>query len=305
MIGSAWHRQKGMDEPVLARMARAAGHHDVPLFEAEPADVKEIKRETQALGRFRDGPVAPQRPAFADAGEATALIKRKAREFGAAQVGITRLQPMMIDLRVELPFEYVIAIVVGEDYEQVPGGADAIARETYRTYRACARVSNALAAYVREELGWPALAHHTGGSEIQAIPVLYHAGFGELGKHGSLINAELAAGFRPGFVTTNLPLETDAPVHFGVQDRCMNCRACMNFCPGDAIPDEYIVTDGVKRWITDVVRCYTWSGLKDDYCHVCVDVCPYNAGHHRDTYKAFMQTQRGMQADRREPHAAE
>ena len=274
-------------------------------FQLKDLVLKQIKRETRALGRFRDGPVAPGRRAFADAAEATALIKRKAGEFGAAQVGITRLQPMMIDLRVELPFANVIAIVVAEDYEQVPGGADAIERETYDTYRACARVSNALAAYVRQELGWPALAHHTGGSEIQAIPVLYHAGFGELGKHGSLINPELGASFRPGFVTTDLPLELDAPVHFGVQDRCMNCRACMKFCPGDAIPDQYIVTDGVKRWITDVVRCYTWSRLKDDYCHVCVDVCPYNADHHRDTYKAFMQTQREIQTARRAPPAAE
>ncbi len=305
MIGTAWHRQKGMDDPVLAHLVRALGHDNVPLFEAEPPDVKETKRETRALGRFRDGPVSPERREFSAAAEATVLIRDKALELGAAQVGVTRLQPSMIDLRVELPFENVIAIVVGEDFEQVPGGADAIERETYDTYRACAEISSALAAYIREELGWPALAHHTGGSEIQAIPVLYHAGFGELGKHGSLINPELAAGFRPGFVTTNLPLEMNAPMHFGVQDRCMNCRVCANFCPGDAIPEDYIVTQGIKRWITDVVRCYTWSRLKQDYCHVCVDVCPYNAAQHRATYKAFMKTRREVQAEINPSQAAE
>ncbi|MHA1109278.1 MAG: hypothetical protein ACTSQV_09190, partial [Alphaproteobacteria bacterium] len=244
MIGSAWHRQKGMDDPVLARMSRESGHTGVPLFEAEPIDIKETKRETRALGHRRDGVVAAEKKAFADAAEASTLIKEKALEFGAARVGITALQPMMIDLRADLPFENVIAIIVQEDYEQVPGGPDAIARETYRTYRAAAETANALAAYLREELGWPALAHHTGGSEIQAIPVLYHAGFGELGKHGSLINPDLSAGFRPGFVTTNLPLTLDSPIQFGVQDRCLNCRVCENFCPGDAIPNEHIETLG-------------------------------------------------------------
>ena len=48
-------------------------------------------------------------------------------------------------------------------------------------------------------------------------------------------------------------------------------------CPADAIPppDDYITTEGVKRWLTDVEKCYTVSRLREQYCHICVDVCPY------------------------------
>ena len=60
-------------------------------------------------------------------------------------------------------------------------------------------------------LGYPARAHHNGASEVQAIPIFYQVGFGELGRHGSLINEKYGASFRPGFVTTDLPLTEDRP----------------------------------------------------------------------------------------------
>ena len=40
--------------------------------------------------------------------------------------------------------------------------------------------------------------------------MIYCSGFGEMGRHGSLINSIHAANFRPGFVTTNVPLQADA-----------------------------------------------------------------------------------------------
>jgi epoxyqueuosine reductase QueG len=57
----------------------------------------------------------------------------------------------------------------------------------------------------------------------------------------------------------------------------MHCNLCANNCPGDAIPDSdsYIVTEGVKRWLTRLEACYAYSRLRAQYCHICVDVCPY------------------------------
>jgi hypothetical protein len=34
---------------------------------------------------------------------------------------------------------------------------------------------------------------------VQALPIFYQVGFGELGRHGSLINEKYGASFRPGF----------------------------------------------------------------------------------------------------------
>ena len=39
----------------------------------------------------------------------------------------------------------------------------------------------------------------------------------------------------------------------------------------------------------DVEKCYPYSRLRKEYCHLCVDVCPYNAPNHRDDYMFFMK----------------
>jgi len=48
-------------------------------------------------------------------------------------------------------------------------------------------------------------------------------------------------------------------------------------CPGDAISPaaDFIVTGGIKRWLIDNEKCFPYSRLKQEYCHICVDVCPY------------------------------
>ncbi len=125
---------------------------------------------------------------------------------GANLVGVCRLQPHMVDLGEIVPHEFVIACCVIEDYDKVMQGADAVEEEAMRVYVRCAEISNELAAQIRA-MGYPARAHHNGGSEVRAIPIFYQAGFGELGRHGSSIHEKYGASFRPGFVTTDLPVQ--------------------------------------------------------------------------------------------------
>ncbi len=72
----------------------------------------------------------------------------------------------------------------------------------------------------------------------------------------------------------------------------MNCNVCQLNCPGDAIPQDYVVTHGVKRWLIDLEKCYPYSRLRDEYCHLCVDVRPYNVKSHPEPYRAFMKLRR-------------
>lgn len=216
-----------------------------------------------------------------------------AHDLGADAAGIARLTPIMIDENADLPHDTIICLIVGEDYAKALEGPRAIENESTRVYVRCAEIATELARRIRA-MGWPALAHHNGAGEIQAIPAMYAAGFGELGKHGSLIHPGLGASHRPGFVITTLPLVADAPMTFGVQETCAHCYICANNCPAEAIPrDDYVITEGVKRWITDVEKCYTASRLRAQYCHICVDVCPYAHKANGDArrkaiYKAYM-----------------
>jgi epoxyqueuosine reductase QueG len=277
-----------MADPVLASMVRAAGQTNARHYMAATPQVQAYRDSWVKLAPYRDGEVSPQRAAVDDPAQMAQLIKAKAMELGANMVGICRLQPHMIDLGEDVPHEFVIVACVAEDYEKVVHGANSVEEEAMRTYAKCTEIATALAAHVRG-MGYPARAHHNGASEVQAIPIFYQVGFGELGRHGSLINEKYGASFRPGFVTTDLPLTEDKPREFGVQDFCMNCNVCQLNCPGDAIPKEHVITHGIKRWLIDLEKCYPYSRLRDEYCHLCVDVCPYNVKSHPETYKSFMK----------------
>ncbi len=293
MLGISWRRQQGLGDALLRRMLAERGLDDVPQW-TKQGDVRmRANRRWTALAEHRDGPVAPARRDIADVAAATADIKAAAMALGADLVGCAALSPIMIDHGFDLPHDSVIAIVKREDYANVLHGSRAIEAETYRVYVRLAEIATELARHVRA-MGYPAWAHHNGATQVQAIPAMYHCGIGELGRHGSLINPDLSANFRPGFVTTDLKLDYDAPLEFGVQDYCESCNLCRNNCPGDAIATDHIVTEGLKRWRIEMEKCYPFSRLHDAYCHICVDVCPYvhkvnGDAEKRWMYKAYMK----------------
>ena len=236
MKGTSWIREQGMQDALLCAALRDREMDDVPLWQHPFPERDAAMKHWNDLVPRRDGPVAPERVEVADEAAMAQEIKRRARALGAADVGMTALKPEFVELGIELPHRNVIAAICYEDYRKSVESPQAVDLEAMSTYAKCADVATELARQIREEFGYPALAHHNGSFQIQAIPVFYEVGFGELGRHGSLIHPELGANFRPGFVTTDLPVAYDEPYEFGVQDYCMSCNLCRNNCPGDAIP---------------------------------------------------------------------
>jgi ferredoxin len=275
LIGSSWIREQGMQDALLCACMEERGLDDVPLWTRSFPERDAAIRRWNELTPLRDGPVNPKAVEVSDPAAMADQIKRRARDLGASDVGMTALRPEFIELDVDLPHENVIAVICDEDYAKAMDGPDAVDLEAMRVYARCAEIVTELARHIREDLGYPAVAHHNGSFQIQALPVLYEVGFGELGRHGSLIHPEFGANFRPGFVTTDLPVAYDRPHEFGVQDYCMSCRLCINNCPGDAVPEDYITTHGIRRWLIDTEKCYPISRFRESYCHICVDVCPY------------------------------
>ena len=234
MKGTAPVRVQGMGEPILGKLLRDAGLDEPPLWKSRPPETRARMARWQELGKVRNGPVNPDRTEIDDIPAATGALKQMALDLGATVVGVARLTPIMVAEGVEISHEYIFCLVVGENYRESLGGPRAIETESTSTYVRCAEISTELAQHVRR-LGYDATAHHNGGDDIMALPALYAAGFGELGKHGSLIHPELGASFRPGFVTTSMPLSVDAPLHFGVQDVCSKCNICTMNCRCDPL----------------------------------------------------------------------
>jgi formate hydrogenlyase subunit 6/NADH:ubiquinone oxidoreductase subunit I len=293
MKGTAAVRRQGTGDPILKRMLEERGLTEPPLWQHRPPETRARMARWKELGRYRDGPVNPRRTEISAIDETTSEIKKLARDLGASAVGCAVLSPIMIADGVELAHDNILCFIVGEDYSAALNGPRAVETESTSVYVRCAEIATRLAQHIRQ-MGYAAVAHHNGGDDIMAIPALWSAGLGELGKHGSLIHSELGASHRPGFVTTTLPLRPDRPISFGVQETCIHCNLCSNNCPADAIPrDEYVISEGVKRWITDVEKCYTVSRLREQYCHICVDVCPYvhmanSSATKKALYKGYM-----------------
>lgn len=297
MIGTSWIREQGLQDALLVESLRRMDMQEVPLWRRKFPERDACMKHWTDLAALRDGPVNPKRVDATDTATMAADVKRRARAAGADDVGMTALRPEFIELGVDLPHKNVIAVICYEDYAKTLEGPDAVDLEAMTAYARCADVATELARQIREDFGYPAIAHHNGSFQIQAIPVFDAVGFGELGRHGSLIHPVLGANFRPGFVTTDLPVAYDLPLRFGVQDYCTTCNLCRNNCPGDAIPDDYIVTDGVKRWLTDIEKCYPISRFRETYCHICVDVCPYIYKQNgdpkkRETFREYMKVRK-------------
>ena len=107
------------------------------------------------------------------------------------------------------------------------------------------------------------------------IPAALACGFGELGKHGSLINRQYGSSFRLAAVLTDLPLVPDRSEHFGADDFCARCRVCTDACPPDAIFDVKQLVRGVSKWYVDFDKCIPY--FNETYgCGICIGACPWS-----------------------------
>ena len=210
-------------------------------------------------------------------------------------MGVTTVDQKYVFKGEDLPHRYAIMLAVAMDFDDgftdVPS-AECNA-EVLRVYNECSRVAVAVAMQIRE-WGYPARAHGSRKEQLAHIPHAYAAGLGELGKHGSLINPELGSMLRLSTVTTDLPLVTDSPRDYGIDDFCSKCQACVSHCPGDAILPEKQEVRGVVKWLVDTEKCAPYWGSYYA-CAICLQVCPYNAKAFEGQIKqSFVSTMRNI-----------
>ena len=110
---------------------------------------------------------------------------------------------------------------------------------------------------------------------LREDPAAIEAGFGQLGKHGSMINGEHGACFRLSGVLTQMPLEADTAVDPGVDDFCLSCRVCRDACPPDAIFETKQWVRGFQKWYVNFDKCLPY--FHETYgCGICIAVCPWS-----------------------------
>jgi epoxyqueuosine reductase len=218
------------------------------------------------------------------------LIKKIAHELGSSLVGIAVLNHDWVygyphrnrgfepDKPVKVPAHWKYAIVVGS-----PMSWDALyASPTYSAsndaYSRSRIIGYRLASFIKQ-LGYAARPHVPSNSyDLMVPPICIDAGLGEQGRHSVLITPELGSNFRPSVVTTDIPLQPDKPIDFGVQDFCRHCKICAENCPSGAITmGDKVEVRGYRRYQIDQAKCHNFwhSNLGNYGCRLCVAVCPY------------------------------
>lgn len=242
------------------------------------------------LAGIVDGVVADNRAPLTDDPVAMARhIKETAYFLRSDIVGICELPPyavythrMETDEPVELSHKYAIAIVTDQDWKTAEAtvGNDWISNSmSFLAYSTSGFIACVLADYIRR-LGYPARAHHARNYQVLVPPILLEAGIGEMSRIGDIVvNPFIGPRFKASVVTTDLPLATDKPIDFGLQDFCSKCGKCARYCPSGAISfGDKVIYNGYEKWPNDVEKCTRQrvGNKKGAGCGVCIVVCPWN-----------------------------
>ena len=177
---------------------------------------------------------------------------------------------------------YAVVMLIDQGYDTMEGasGDDWISgAQSMRGYLRGAEIAGVMSEFLRAK-GYPARAQTNADSDVLHIPLILWAGLGELSRIGELVlNPFVGPRFKSVVLTTDIPLEVDKPIDFGLQTFCGNCLKCARECPCDAIPfGDKVMFNGYEIWKPDVERCtrYRLTNPKGSACGRCMKTCPLN-----------------------------
>jgi|CXWL01.1.fsa_nt_gi reductive dehalogenase len=175
-----------------------------------------------------------------------------------------------------------MVMLVDQGFETMEGasGDDWISgAQSMRAYMRGGEICGVVAAFIRS-LGWSARSQTNADSDVLQLPLVLLAGLGELSRIGELVlNPYVGPRFKSAVVTTDLPLQWDQPIDFGLQDTCNKCMKCARECPCSAISfGDKVMFNGYEMWKPDVERCtrYRVTNPHGSACGRCMKTCPYN-----------------------------
>ncbi|NOD75811.1 reductive dehalogenase [Ruegeria sp. HKCCD4332] len=246
--------------------------------------------QRRALGAFvllQDGESAEAAKPM-DAARNAANIKAATYFFGVDAVGLSRCPEWAwyshdaTGEKIEPPHDQAISMIIDQGYETMEGasGDDWISvAQSMRAYLRFSLLGGVIAQQIRN-LGYKAKAHTVMDGEVLQPPLLLLSGLGEVSRIGEVIlNPYLGPRLKSGAVTTDMPMEHDKPIDFGLQSFCESCNKCARECPSGAITaGPKLMFNGYEIWKSDSQKCATYRVTTPGgaMCGRCMKTCPWN-----------------------------
>ena len=221
-------------------------------------------------------------------------IKEITKYYGATDVGITKLDEYsyyshhgglsealgLKNYGDEITSKYTTAIVftVKMDKEMInraPHFEELMATE--EAYLKVAQVGARLSVYLKS-LGYEAFMNSSEIYLAPLVPLAYDAGLGEIGISNHLVTLLDGDNVRLGAVFTNLELEIDEKIDFGLVEFCKHCALCLINCPANCISHLPRMVNGRQFYKFEDDKCYgLWTKSGTD-CGICIQSCPFTQG---------------------------
>ncbi|MFZ5815138.1 MAG: reductive dehalogenase [Bacillota bacterium] len=237
----------------------------------------------------------PKPVEIADLAEHTHRMRKLCLMLGASDVGFAKVDKRWlydewfvggkVVPAVEMPedVQNVIVIAIEMDHDSIATAPTNVCQaETGVAYSKLVAALASISSAVRA-LGFIAIpsCNEMGPTPPMAID----AGLGEQGRLGLIIHPKFGPRIRLGKIFTNMPLEHDKPIEFGVQAFCEACMKCAETCPAKCIPTGPKSADaptlsengGIVKWQVnhELCRANGWAATGTN-CTICISVCPYN-----------------------------
>jgi Pyruvate/2-oxoacid:ferredoxin oxidoreductase delta subunit len=247
------------------------------FYQVDPHN-SNLKRAREERAKLISAPVpeVTGEPVERRPDEWNAAIATLAEEGMFDMWGVSKMDPLWVYEGQHAPQQNIIVLGFAHDYEQIVTAPEATAgAEVVRQYGRAAAAAKFIAGWLRKQ-GWdadPLTGPMT--SKVMMIPPAIACGFGELGKHGSVINPEFGSSFRLSGVLTDAPFAPTPQRSFEVDSFCTNCRICENACPPEAIASTKQMVRGVEKWYVDFDRCLPFFNQTHG-CAICIAVCPWS-----------------------------
>ena len=251
------------------------------------AAIHDLQMHIAAYGRRRTPVAAKKAPLPDDPRMRSRHLKALGYYLGADQVRIGPLAPEAVyreDVRqrpIEAPFKYAIVFACRKDPRAMSasnGWDDIVSPLSHQVYQKLAVITEVTTGYLHR-LGIDAVPSYF-RSYVTLMPrLVLDAGLGEASRMGIVLNPFFGCHCKYGAVLTDLELEVDGYVDFGLQDYCRKCTICAQQCPTQAIPrGGQILYNGYYTWKLDTKACSDFGIFNQEgtVCGRCTKVCPWN-----------------------------